>query len=162
MTRLRSAAAAAALLIGLSGAPLVAPAQVSVSINVGVAPPPLPVYEQPPIPGYGYIWAPGYWAWDEQISDYYWVPGTWVRPPRVGLLWTPAWWGVANGRYGFTARRTLAAAQRLSEQAYQKIIAAQQDNEWDMEGHAQKAKDLLDQANQQLKLAAQYANKNKK
>jgi hypothetical protein len=56
----------------------------------------------------------------------------------------------------------LAAAQRLSEQAYQKIIAAQQDNEWDMEGHAQKAKDLLDQANQQLKLAAQYANKNKK
>lgn len=56
----------------------------------------------------------------------------------------------------------LAAAQRLSEQAYQKIAAAQQDNEWDMEGHAQKAKDLLDQANQQLKLAAQYANKNKK
>jgi hypothetical protein len=56
----------------------------------------------------------------------------------------------------------LAAAQRLSEQAYQKIVAAQQDNEWDMEGHAQKAKDLLDQANQQLKLAAQYANKNKK
>ncbi len=56
----------------------------------------------------------------------------------------------------------LAAAQRLCEQAYQKIIAAQQDNEWDMEGHAQKAKDLLDQANQQLKLAAQYANKNKK
>lgn len=56
----------------------------------------------------------------------------------------------------------LAAAQRFSEQAYQKIIAAQQDNEWDMEGHAQKAKDLLDQANQQLKLSAQYANKNKK
>lgn len=30
-----------------------------------------------------------------------------------------------------------------------------------MEGYAQKAKDLLDQANQQLELAAQYANKNK-
>jgi hypothetical protein len=56
----------------------------------------------------------------------------------------------------------LAAAQRLCEQAYQKILAAQRDNEWDMEGHAQKAKDLLDQANQQLKLAAEYANKNHK
>jgi hypothetical protein len=56
----------------------------------------------------------------------------------------------------------LAAAQRLSEQAYQKIIAAQQANEWDMEGHAQKAKDLLDQVNQQLKLAAEWANKNHK
>ena len=50
----------------------------------------------------------------------------------------------------------LAAAQRFSEQAYQKIIAAQQANEWDMEGHAQKAMDLLDQVNQQLKLAAEW------
>jgi len=39
----------------------------------------------------------------------------------------------------------LAAAQRLSEQAYQKIIAAQDANEWDMQGHAQKAKELLEQ-----------------
>jgi F0F1-type ATP synthase membrane subunit b/b' len=56
----------------------------------------------------------------------------------------------------------LAAAQRLSQAAYEKITAAQQDNEWDMEGHAAKAKDLLDQANQQLKQAAEAANKNKK
>jgi len=56
----------------------------------------------------------------------------------------------------------LAAAQRLSQQAYDKIIAAQQANEWDMEGHAQKAKGLLDQANNELKLAAQAANKNGK
>ena len=56
----------------------------------------------------------------------------------------------------------LAAAQRLSAQAYQKIVAAQEANEWDMEGHAQKAKELLDQVNQQLKLAAEWANKNHK
>lgn len=55
----------------------------------------------------------------------------------------------------------LAAAQRLSREAYNKIIAAQQANEWDMAGHAQKAKDLLEQANQELKMAAQAANKNK-
>jgi len=56
----------------------------------------------------------------------------------------------------------IAAAQRLSAQAYQKIVAAQQANEWDMQGHAQKAKELLDQANNELKQAAQAANRNKK
>jgi hypothetical protein len=55
----------------------------------------------------------------------------------------------------------LAAAQRLCANAYQKIIAAQEANEWDMQGHAQKAKDLLDQANRELKEAAEAANKNK-
>ena len=54
----------------------------------------------------------------------------------------------------------LAAAQRLSRQAFEKIIAAQQANEWDMQGHAQKAKDLLDQANNELKMAAGAANRN--
>ncbi len=56
----------------------------------------------------------------------------------------------------------LAAAQRLSQQAWEKIVAAQQANEWDMQGHAAKAKDLLDQANKELKLAAEAANKNHK
>ena len=55
----------------------------------------------------------------------------------------------------------LAAAQRLSQQAYEKIIAAQQANEWDMGGHAQKAKELLDQVNNELKEAAAAANRNK-
>ena len=55
----------------------------------------------------------------------------------------------------------LAAAQRLSNQAFEKISAAQQANEWDMQGHAKKAKDLLEQANNELKQAAQSANKNK-
>ena len=54
----------------------------------------------------------------------------------------------------------IAAAQRLSQQAWQKIIAAQQANEWDMEGHAQKAKNLLDDVNRELKLAAGAANRN--
>lgn len=53
----------------------------------------------------------------------------------------------------------LAAAQRLSRQAWQRVMDAQKANEWDMQGHAQKAKDLLDQANNELKLAAQSANR---
>jgi hypothetical protein len=56
----------------------------------------------------------------------------------------------------------LAAAQRMSENAYNKIVAAQQANEWDMQGHAQKAKNLLEQVNTELKAAAQAANKNGK
>jgi hypothetical protein len=55
----------------------------------------------------------------------------------------------------------LAAAQRLTAQAYDKIIAAQQANEWDMQGHAAKAKELLDQANNELKQAAEAANRHK-
>jgi hypothetical protein len=53
----------------------------------------------------------------------------------------------------------LAAAQRLTAQAYDKISAAQQDNEFDMQGHAAHAKQLLDQANQELKAAAEAANR---
>lgn len=55
----------------------------------------------------------------------------------------------------------LAAAQRLSQQAYEKIVAAQEANEWDMQGHAQKAKNLLDEVNKELKQAAMVANKKK-
>lgn len=72
------------------------------SISVGYAPPPLPIYYQPPCPGYGYIWVPGYWAWDDDDDDYYWVPGTWVLPPRIGFYWTPAYWAYDDdGDYVF-------------------------------------------------------------
>jgi hypothetical protein len=55
----------------------------------------------------------------------------------------------------------IAAAQRLSEQAFEKIVAAQRANEWDMKGHAQKAKELLEQVNNELKAAAEAANENR-
>jgi hypothetical protein len=54
----------------------------------------------------------------------------------------------------------LAAAQKLSSQAYQKLVAAQVANEWDLGGHAEKAKALLQQANDEMKLAAEAANGN--
>jgi hypothetical protein len=56
----------------------------------------------------------------------------------------------------------LAAAQRMSTNAYEKIVAAQKANEWDMDGHAAKAKQLLEEVNNELKQAAHAANKNKK
>ncbi|HEY6392489.1 MAG TPA: hypothetical protein VIX89_14495 [Bryobacteraceae bacterium] len=53
----------------------------------------------------------------------------------------------------------LAAAQKLSRQAWEKISEAQRANEWDLQGHAQKAKELLDQVNNELKLAAEASNR---
>jgi hypothetical protein len=54
----------------------------------------------------------------------------------------------------------LAAAQDLSRRAWQRVLDAQKANEWDMEGHAQKAKNLLDEVNNELKAAAGAANRN--
>jgi len=68
-----------------------------VFVSVTIAPPVLPVYTQPPCPGDGYIWTPGYWAYGPE--GYYWVPGTWATPPAVGLLWTPGYWGWGSGVY---------------------------------------------------------------
>jgi hypothetical protein len=71
-----------------------------VFISVNFAPPALPVYEQPVCPGDGFIWIPGYWAWD--VDDgYYWIPGYWETAPEVGFLWTPAWWGWDGGVFVF-------------------------------------------------------------
>jgi WXXGXW repeat (2 copies) len=72
-----------------------------VAITAKIAPPLLPVYAQPPIPGPGYLWIPGYWAWDGQ--EYYWTPGYWSMPPTVGFYWTPPYWGWLNGAYVFNA-----------------------------------------------------------
>ena len=95
---------AAALLCttSLTAVPALAQDAACAPVNaVETAPPPLPVYDQPPVPGPGYIWSPGVWSWDEDRGDYYWVPGTWVEPPRVGLLWTPGYWGGFAGGYIF-------------------------------------------------------------
>jgi len=56
----------------------------------------------------------------------------------------------------------LAAAQQLCRQAWDRIVAAQKANEFDMQGHAEKARNLLVQANDELKLAAEAANRNAK
>jgi WXXGXW repeat (2 copies) len=74
-------------------------AQIGIGVSVSFGPPALPVYDQPVCPGDGYIWTPGYWAWNG--FDYYWVPGTWVLAPEVGYLWTPPWWGWDHGAFFF-------------------------------------------------------------
>lgn len=97
---LTTLALCAALATPLALLPLpAAQAQVSigVGISVGFAPPPLPVYVQPALPAPGYIWTPGYWAYDG--DGYYWVPGAWVLPPAIGMLWTPGYWAYYDNYY---------------------------------------------------------------
>ena len=100
--RLLVYASTAALILGaapISGFIAPAQAQVAVSITAGIAPPLLPIYAQPPIPGPGYLWIPGYWAWNG--DEYYWVPGYWAMPPAVDLYWTPPYWAWSDGVYDF-------------------------------------------------------------
>jgi Domain of unknown function (DUF4124)/WXXGXW repeat (2 copies) len=68
-------------------------------VRVTEAPPLLPDEQQPPCPEDGDLWTPGFWAWS--AAGYYWVPGTWVPPPRVGLLWTPGYWVYVDAVYLF-------------------------------------------------------------
>jgi hypothetical protein len=54
----------------------------------------------------------------------------------------------------------LAAAQGFIDQAIGALDAAQHANDYDMNGHAAHAKELLRQAREEIKLAARAANRN--
>jgi hypothetical protein len=53
----------------------------------------------------------------------------------------------------------IAAAQDLSRRAYDKLTAAQQANEFDLGGHAARAKQLLLEASEEMRLAATAADR---
>jgi len=53
----------------------------------------------------------------------------------------------------------LAAAQRLVVQAFERLNDAQNANDYQLGGHAARAKELLRQANDEIKMAAEAANR---
>ena len=66
---------------------------------------------------------------------------------------------VAKGRpVGSLSADEAATHRRLINRAYDRITVAQAANEWDMDGHAEKAKALLEQAKVEIGLAAEAAN----
>src|SRR5580704_14288719 len=76
------------LFAGLLGfSPLLASADVSITI----APPPIPVYDQPPCPDDGYLWTPGWWGFAGGF--YGWHPGFWG--PHIGF------YGGVNYGFGY-------------------------------------------------------------
>jgi hypothetical protein len=54
----------------------------------------------------------------------------------------------------------LAAAQSLTQRAYNRVVDAQKANEFDLGGHAAKAEQLLEEASHELKRAALNSNAN--
>jgi hypothetical protein len=61
-----------------------------------------------------------------------------------------------DGKY---AHPNLMAADKLCAQAFAKLEAAQTANEYDLGGHAKKAKELIKQAQDEIKLATAAADK---
>jgi WXXGXW repeat (2 copies) len=57
--------------------------------------PPAPIEELPPEQrpeGANVAWVPGYWAWDDERTDFLWVSGIWRALPP-GRQWVPGYWG---------------------------------------------------------------------
>ena len=88
------------LLLALLALAFVEPVFAQLSVTVAFGPPALPIYDQPLCLGDGFLWIPGYWAYDPDYG-YFWVPGTWVEAPEPGFLWTPGWWGWEGGGFLF-------------------------------------------------------------
>ncbi len=67
--------------------------------------PPDAIEELPPDQrpaGDNVAWIPGYWAWDDDRSDFLWVSGTWrVLPP--GRQWVPGYWSPVGTEFQWTA-----------------------------------------------------------
>lgn len=56
--------------------------------------PPAAIEELPPdqrLEGANVTWIPGYWAWDDERSDFLWVSGIWRNLPP-GRQWVPGYW----------------------------------------------------------------------
>lgn len=73
-------------------------------VMVDQAPPTL-IEEIPPeqrLEGENVTWIPGYWAWDEDQSDFLWVSGIWRNLPP-GREWVPGYWSDAAGRHQWTS-----------------------------------------------------------
>jgi hypothetical protein len=64
-----------------------------------------------------------------------------------------------DGKTSKYSHPNLMAADKLCAQAFAKLEAAQVANEYDLGGHAKKAKDLLKEAQDEIKLATVAATK---
>jgi hypothetical protein len=63
--------------------------------------PPEAIEEVPPEirpAGENISWIPGYWAWDDERTDYLWISGTWRALPP-GRQWTTGYWNTTGQGY---------------------------------------------------------------
>jgi hypothetical protein len=67
--------------------------------------PPAAIEELPPDQkpdGENVAWIPGYWAWDDERSDFLWVSGVWRALPP-GRQWVPGYWGQSAQGFQWTS-----------------------------------------------------------
>ena len=84
-------------MLGVVFAGVLAVCTLSAEVFVRVGPP-RRVYEtRGPMPGRGYVWVPGYHAWDG--GRHSWVAGRWERPPRPRARWVEHRWVKRRGGY---------------------------------------------------------------
>jgi len=86
--------------------------------------PPRPLDEMPPEekPEGNVTWIAGYWAWDDDKSDYLWVSGTWRVPPPA-KKWIAGYWKEDDGQWRWVPGFWAAAE---TQQAGVEQAAAQQ------------------------------------
>jgi hypothetical protein len=67
--------------------------------------PPAPIEELPPQQrpvGANVAWIPGYWAWDDERTDFLWVSGIWRTLPP-GRQWVPGYWAESGSGAQWTS-----------------------------------------------------------
>ncbi|MBL8808811.1 MAG: YXWGXW repeat-containing protein [Planctomycetaceae bacterium] len=63
--------------------------------------PPEPIEELPPDvrpDGRQVEWISGYWAWDDETQDFFWISGIWREVPQ-GFRWLPGYWNSVEGGF---------------------------------------------------------------
>ncbi|MCX6878231.1 MAG: hypothetical protein NTW21_31130 [Verrucomicrobia bacterium] len=107
------------------------------------AEPPAPIEELPPEQqpvGDNVTWIPGYWAWDDEQTDFLWISGIWRNLPP-GRQWRPGYWsGIGDGQFQWTsgywadaastAVTYLATAPPRNLDVGPNIAAASDDQSW--------------------------------
>jgi len=69
-----------------------------VDIDVDIAPPAAVMEAPPAAPRPGYVWAPGYYRWED--GRHVWVQGRWMAE-RPGYRWEPDRWEPRGPRYHY-------------------------------------------------------------
>src|SRR5271170_4821101 len=91
----------------------VAQAQIGVGVSIRIAPPALPVYEQPALPAPGVLWTPGYWGYEGGV--YGWRGGYWG--PHIGF------YGGVNYGFGYGGVGFAGGEWRGGAFAYNSAVA---------------------------------------
>ena len=113
----RTLSIAAMLTLGAAAwMPLPSMAQVGLSLVINSAPP-APRFESVPAARRGYVWAPGYWNWDNGRHN--WLPGHW-EGARDGYQYQSGQWQRDGNGY----RLRSGGWQPVAQSGYETMLAA--------------------------------------